>query len=481
MRPVPPLPTFAVVGQPNEGKTTVMATLAENDQALISPIPGTTVKAQRYPVCLDDQELLVFWDTPGFENSGEVLEWFKQHEGADHNLAGRFIAAFSMSGRFQPECEILRPLAEGAAVIYVVDASRPVRPVDRWEIDILRRCGNPRIGVINPKEGGPGEFLADWQHVMATDFNHRHEFNGHRATFRDRMDLLRAIRAVIPEWKRPMDQALRAMEEDWEGRLREVTGVIIDALKETVSRRARETVQTEGDEARAASEASIGLKDKIRRLERDARRHVRRIFRHSSDHWLVEELLEADLFSEKVWRLLGLTRKQLLVAGAMAGAVVGGMVDAHTAGGSFLIGTLVGGAGGAVLAWMSAEKAVHVRVPGLRIGPLRFAGGKLGGAQVEARVHPKSNLVWVLLDRLLLYVELASSWSHGRRDVEKTVVEGEQAKRGQTSGWTSEERSRVVDFLGHLCRKKPDSAKTEKAERALREMIKEKLRRLTTG
>ena len=40
MTSVPRIPTFVVVGQPNEGKTTVMATLAEDDDALISPIPG---------------------------------------------------------------------------------------------------------------------------------------------------------------------------------------------------------------------------------------------------------------------------------------------------------------------------------------------------------------------------------------------------------------------------------------------------------
>jgi predicted GTPase len=198
MRPIPSTPSFALVGQPNEGKTTVMATLAEDDQAAISPIPGTTQSCRRYSVRIDGAEILVFYDTPGFENPEATLEWFENNRSLSDPLAA-FIATFRDSGSFKQETEILKPLSEGAAVIYVADASRPVRPVDRQEVEILRLTGVRRIGVINSKEGR-GEYLNDWKEVMARDFNHIHEFNGHRATFQDRLKLLEAARQLGLYW-----------------------------------------------------------------------------------------------------------------------------------------------------------------------------------------------------------------------------------------------------------------------------------------
>lgn len=36
------IPVFAVIGHPNEGKSSVVATLVENDRIRISPVPGET-------------------------------------------------------------------------------------------------------------------------------------------------------------------------------------------------------------------------------------------------------------------------------------------------------------------------------------------------------------------------------------------------------------------------------------------------------
>src|SRR5262245_35496454 len=100
MRPIPSIPTFALVGQPNEGKTTVMATLAEDDRAAISPVPGTTRIGQRYPVLIDDTEILIFYDTPGFENPEAVLQWFKENRTLPDPLQS-FLATFADSGKFR--------------------------------------------------------------------------------------------------------------------------------------------------------------------------------------------------------------------------------------------------------------------------------------------------------------------------------------------------------------------------------------------
>ena len=61
------LPRFAVVGHPNKGKSSVVATLAQNDSIAIAMEPGTTRDSHRYPMKVDDVTLYELIDTPGFQ------------------------------------------------------------------------------------------------------------------------------------------------------------------------------------------------------------------------------------------------------------------------------------------------------------------------------------------------------------------------------------------------------------------------------
>ena len=63
------VPTFAIVGAVNHGKSSVVSALAENDEVRISSMPGETVSCQRFWL----RDLFAFYDTPGFQNAIEAL------------------------------------------------------------------------------------------------------------------------------------------------------------------------------------------------------------------------------------------------------------------------------------------------------------------------------------------------------------------------------------------------------------------------
>ncbi|PZN31590.1 MAG: hypothetical protein DIU71_09565, partial [Proteobacteria bacterium] len=91
-----PHPTFAIVGHPNKGKSSIVATLAEDESVAISPDPGTTRKARGYRMRIDGQVLYELVDTPGFQRPRRVLAWLEEHErGADARAAvvAEFVAA----------------------------------------------------------------------------------------------------------------------------------------------------------------------------------------------------------------------------------------------------------------------------------------------------------------------------------------------------------------------------------------------------
>ena len=62
-------PRFAVVGRVNKGKSSIVATLAEDDSVRVDPRPGTTTEVREYPVSVDGRPLFVLVDTPGFEDA----------------------------------------------------------------------------------------------------------------------------------------------------------------------------------------------------------------------------------------------------------------------------------------------------------------------------------------------------------------------------------------------------------------------------
>jgi hypothetical protein len=474
MTATPPVPIFAIAGQPNEGKTTVLATLAEDDRAEIGPMPGTTARASYYPVKLDGEEVLVLVDTPGFQEPGAALEWFRTAN-RDQAAASAFLAEHRASGRFRAECEILEPLAQGAAVIYVVDTSRPVRESDRQEIEILRLCGNPRIAVTYRKHGSQ-DYRDDWQRLLARDFNLRREFDAHRARFGERMALLEAAKVVIQEWQPLMDRAIGALRADWDRRLREAAGELCRLLSDVMGLTERELVTEQEAAEPVGTRVVARLRARVQARELEFRRRLRGLFRHRRENWVLPELVVTDLFSEQVWRCFGLSRNQLLGAGAGVGAMVGGAVDVAVGGASLLMGAAVGAASGAVLTWMAADRAIQLRLPGWGWGPLRLGGARLAGVHAEARVEPRSNLPWILLDRAWIYLEAVAGWSHGRRDEPVQILPDALIKQGLSATLPAADRRRVARYAGLVHAGRGETERAAELQEALRNMLWARLR-----
>lgn len=155
-------PEFAILGHPNEGKSSVLSTLAEDDSVRVSATPGETTQCRIFPVVIDGREVLRFTDTPGFQNPGRVLSELKKRTETEENPLKTFREYARTIPELHDDCELLGPVERGAGIIYVVDGSRPVRNVDRAEMEILRLTGKPRMAVINCKEND-NEHLLAWK------------------------------------------------------------------------------------------------------------------------------------------------------------------------------------------------------------------------------------------------------------------------------------------------------------------------------
>lgn len=414
----PELPVFAVVGRVNRGKSSIVATLAEDDSIAISALPGTTRRATTYDVTLGGEVLFRLVDTPGFEDAARALAWMQESQPSPERRAARvaeFRKHFAGTDEFVEECELLGPVLAGAAILYVVDGSTPFRENLMAEVEILRWTGRPRMALVN--RSASGEHLAAWHAALSPAFSSVRNFDAHAASFRERLQLLSLFRELVEPWRGPLGRAVERLTEEQARRLSEsalsIANLLVDAVTHTFELDAAPG-GLDRDEQSAAEQRFL---DDLRELEQRSRRYVERLYRH---HRLTTEsapierpAFARDLFSERVWHSLGLSAAQLVTAYSVAGATAGGTLDVFVGGASFFTGTLLGAAlGGATALWQLGARAFDVTTVKTLGERLRRTAGPTQRYRVGPHQHP--NFPFVVLDRALLHHQAIRYRAHAQ-------------------------------------------------------------------
>ena len=416
-------PLFAVVGHPNKGKSSIVSTLAQDDSVRIAPEAGTTVACRRYPMKLDGRVQYTLIDTPGFQRARRALAWMREREttAAEHRaVVEAFVEAHRGTGRFDDECVLLAPVLEGAGILYVVDGSIPYGPEYEAEMEILRWTGEPSMALINPI--GSGDHIAAWRSALEQYFKIVRVFDALTAPFEKRLELLRAFGQLRETWRAPLEEAVRALEDE-RGRVhsrvaRAIAEMLVDMLTSSATRRLDVGANASFYESALERE----YEDRLRQREREGRRAVERVFGH---HRIERregevELLDQDLFSSEHWYFWGLNRRQLVATGAAGGAVVGGAVDIGVGGTSLLLGTLLGATVGGATAWWSSGRLARARVLNL----------PLGGRLLRCGPTRDVNFPYVVLGRALYHHIRIAGRTHANRDA---LALGQESE-GEVSG-----------------------------------------------
>jgi len=125
------IPTVAIVGRPNVGKSTLFNRLVGRRLALVDDQPGVTRDRREGEGRLGDLAFKVI-DTAGLEDAERK----------------------SLSARIQ--AQTAAAVAQADAVLFLVDARDAATAADRTFANLVRRAGKPTILVANKSEGRAG-------------------------------------------------------------------------------------------------------------------------------------------------------------------------------------------------------------------------------------------------------------------------------------------------------------------------------------
>jgi len=473
------IPTFAVVGKVNTGKSSVLATLLEVDDdrvIRISATPGETTRCQELPLEFDGKELIRFIDTPGFSRAIEAMREIERiHAETGHGTPGLeavkgFLNEYEGTHEFEDERMLLQPLVDGAGLLYVIDPSKPLRDAFIAEMEILRWTGRRRMALLNTK-GESQEFYQEWKEKLGSYFNLVRTFNAHHARFDERRRLLKSLLEIDEEHAEVIQETIRCLDDEWRIRREESAEVMVDVLEKAMMLRESRVLEerdleVEHRRERIQSEMAAAYYQKITKLVKKGVEKLLRTYRHHlvKVDWEEFGFEDVDLEAEETWSKWGLSRSQLALAGGAAGAAAGVAVDASTGFLTHGIGTVLGALGGAAMAFFKGDELPDLKVD-IR-GGVKLKGGE--GRKLELGPPKNENFPWIILDRLLVTFREIQSRAHGRRD-EQILTHGE----GMVKYMDAEQRRVLGKWLMSCGKGEPDRGLEPEVYRILVETLEE--------
>jgi len=393
-------PVFVVVGHPNKGKSSIVSALTMDDSISISDTPGTTKHSRSFSLKIDGKVYYELIDTPGFQRPRRLLKYLKSFGEVSAlerpKLLKQFYHDHKDEKTYHDECELIKPIIDGAGIIYVVDASKPFSKEYEMEMEILRYSGNPSMAILNYI--GDEDFTKEWDLVLGQYFRLVKKFDPIHATKSDHIELMEALIHINPMWQDSMKDVIKYLKEYNDEIVLKISKAIVESVKEVLSYKFTAYFKDDFYEDIFLENFKKKIKDK----EKSLFKKIRSLLRFKSIDFEVEEKgFEFDLFSSKSKEIFGLKREKLLLLSAISGGVLGGGVDLALGGQTLFLGSVIGALGAVastLYGFDEISKIKFISKSTMQIGPIK-----------------NINFGFIYLNRALVYAKMAMKKSHADR------------------------------------------------------------------
>jgi len=409
-------PKFAVVGHPNKGKSTIVAALAMDDSVAISDRPGTTTKAKEYPLKVDNKTIYTLIDTPGFQRPRSILAELKKTPIPAHKRLEKlkeFVDKNIDNKRYSDDIELLRPIVEGAGIIYVVDASKPYSVEFELDMQILSFAGAPSMAILNFID--QSDYSKEWQEALKHYFKITKRFNPMRADIKEYIDLLSAIGHLNYEWSDSIKESIELFKMLYNQRVQRSAIVISDYIFSAMSYTKSMPLKDNKDDLKEQLE--IAFKEDLIKKEQHVNRKIKDIWDHKRAKIELESFKfnDLELFSKQSEEYFGLNQKELIGYSATLGGAIGAGIDGLFLGHTVFLGATIGAISGAVAGYLGFEKLADFKIMGIGFG------------KKELQIGPIKNInfAFILLGRALNFTKVLATLSYAKKgDIElKTLTD----------------------------------------------------------
>jgi len=428
-------PTFAVVGHPNKGKSSIVSSLSLDDSVVISNTPGTTHTKRSFPLQVDGVTIYELIDTPGFQRARAVLAWLEQHEvSADkkHTVVEKFVAIHKNDPKFHDEIELLEPILEGAGIIYVVDASKPYSSEYEAEMEILRWCNQASMALINHIEAD--DFTQEWKRALGHYFKLIRTYNPMQASYKEHIAILESMAHLNEEWTQSIQESITLFQTHHKQMLKKVSSTIAQLIYTAITINEKLPIKGEHVTDKQKEKLKQTYQQTLKDLELLSYKRIAKILNHSN---LDKEVFSfdfenIDLFSKESASIFGLSKKELLITTTTSGALSGAGIDLLLAGHTGFLGAAIGGAIGGIGGYFGFDELFETKL----------LGKKLGEKYLQIGPMQNKNFPYILLGRTLFYTKKLLNHSHAKRE----ILRIERTEQSRVNIFTEKERQKLERY-----------------------------------
>lgn len=158
--------TFAVIGKPNNGKSSIISALTFDDRIKIADEIGTTKKSTKYSYKYNDEDVCSYFDTPGFENAIDIWSYIKKQKettSSINQILQNYINEYENDSTTEKDREILKAIVQSDFLVFVINISDEFNlHVIGYELEILKELKKRTVILFNQVKENDN-YLSQWE------------------------------------------------------------------------------------------------------------------------------------------------------------------------------------------------------------------------------------------------------------------------------------------------------------------------------
>ena len=344
---------FAVIGKPNNGKSTIISTLTFDDRIEIADEIGTTKKSAKYLYNYMGKNVSAYYDTPGFEKAKLILIYIEEHKEtvtSINQILQNFIDEYSNNTSTKKDIEILKAIIQSDFLVFVINISENFnKNVIGYELEILKELKKRTIILFNQVDKNK-DYSSTWiNELKKYDLVNIHQIDPLNSQHENIIHILASLYSLNSGVydTQQLDNVIRTYRTHYDQNLK--------SSSELISKYLRDVLQIEVNITRKDFDSGKGyeLIQKINKKEKDIQKELSNLW----GYYQVKVEDKRENYDHEINKTISLSKKEKAVASAIIGSSVFATITGVLSGGlGAPAGAALGGLGGAIVGYFSDGK-----------------------------------------------------------------------------------------------------------------------------